>query len=222
MSHETSTNRTQPPRDGDETAPAANATQADDTTTAQQLLTRAKQEAQQLKDEAAHRLSDAAGHLRALSQHAVEHQRDRALGEIDAVAEAIDAAASCLRDNDRQRLAEGVDALAGYLRQGRNYLRQHDPMTMLSDAAGAARRHPAAFLGGVFVAGLAAARFLQAHRSPADDGANGSPDSGQGQPKPETPQRDASSPRSERTKARQTARRRSPAQATARSGSRKT
>ena len=58
--------------------------------------------------------------------------------------------------------ADRVESVASKIGGVAKYLNDHEPGDLLDDGRALARRHPEVVLGGLFVVGLAAARFLKA------------------------------------------------------------
>ena len=78
---------------------------------------------------------------------------------------AIRQAAHALHAVKADGAAEVVDSLAERVDGVSDYLDERSLRGLLSDASGVARRHPTVTLGGMFAAGLLAARFLKASAS---------------------------------------------------------
>jgi hypothetical protein len=81
------------------------------------------------------------------------------------VGKAINQAAHALHAVKADPLAEAVDAAAERIKQASSYLEERNLGDLVSDAEDVARRHPALLLGGLFVTGLLAARFVKASAS---------------------------------------------------------
>lgn len=94
----------------------------------------------------------------------VHGQLDRAAHDVDGFAEASRAAAEKLREAGDQHLAEWMDAVSENMRSAGQYLRDRTPRDIYDDIEGFGRRRPELVVGGLFVAGLALARFLRASR----------------------------------------------------------
>ncbi|HEX6588565.1 MAG TPA: hypothetical protein VF039_06040 [Longimicrobiales bacterium] len=90
-------------------------------------------------------------------------ERKRTLAEsVHALASAFDAAANSLNEGQQGRLAEWTRELSGRAHRMASYLDEQNTGALVNDIEDSARRHPAAFLGTTFAAGLAAGRFLRA------------------------------------------------------------
>ncbi len=71
-------------------------------------------------------------------------------------------AAEKLRDTDSEFIAGYVDRAADTVEGIGKYIENRDPRDVIEDAGVIARRQPLLFAGGMFLAGLAAARFVKA------------------------------------------------------------
>lgn len=78
------------------------------------------------------------------------------------VSSAVRRAADKLHDTDSALIADLVDRAADTLEDAGKYIEQRDLSDVIEDAGVVARRQPLLFMSGMFVAGLAAARFLKA------------------------------------------------------------
>jgi hypothetical protein len=99
-----------------------------------------------------------------------DEQKGKLGTKVDRVGKAINQAAHALRAVKADPLAEGVDAAAERFKQASSYLEERSLGDLLSDAEDIARRHPALMLGGLFVTGLVAARFVKASASREESG----------------------------------------------------
>lgn len=126
---------------------------------------KARQAARSAKDTAGRALHEA----RERAGSALDQQIEAASSRLDHFADAIEHTATELDDdpmiaNLAHRAADGVHQLSGYLRE-------HDLRDLVDQVEDFARRHPVWFLGGMFVAGMLAARLLKS--GSADDGEYG-------------------------------------------------
>jgi hypothetical protein len=132
--------------------------------TKDQVVDQAKTTLTQARDSAASSLTD--------SKH-------RLADQIASVAGAIHGTTDQLRARDQGKIAEYVDGLAEQADRFAGYLRSSDFGAMRRDAEDLARRQPTLVVGGAFVLGLLAARFIKSSerkqreedmgRSPARD-----------------------------------------------------
>ena len=134
-----------------------------------------------MKSEVKSLLSDAKEETSRIAETAKERVSQTVTQKKDQAAEKVDSVAGALRDVGQKlqaeqmgfgRYAENVAQQADRLSQ---YLRSHDLESVVRDAQTFARRHPEVFLGGAFVAGMIATRFLKssAQREHASDEALG-------------------------------------------------
>jgi hypothetical protein len=113
----------------------------------------------------------------------VEGAKSRAVGAIDegkataaeslgTVAEALREAAHKFQDGEAGSLGTYAESAAAQVDKVARYIRERDFQGLTRDAETFARRHPEVFLGGAFLAGIFAARFLKSsgQRSTSGDG----------------------------------------------------
>lgn len=130
--------------------------------------------------------------LKQRATSAVDDQRMSAVGRVDAISRALHGAASSLRDSGETQLSSWVEQAAGQVERVVGYMQGKPADGMLHDFEDLARRNPALFLGGTYLAGMAVGRFLRASApQPSmnegtgaleglDDGASGAPWTGVG------------------------------------------
>jgi hypothetical protein len=94
----------------------------------------------------------------------LQRQKDVASGSINSFAVALQGAADKLHDEGNHNIAGYAEDLSRYVERASGYLRDRDLRGMIDDCTTFIRRRPGLFFGGMFVAGLAAARFLKASR----------------------------------------------------------
>jgi hypothetical protein len=133
---------------------------------------------------------EAAGQAKEIAENQITLRKDKALDTLGNVAQALRETSRTLGSRKEPasdyvlRAADGVDKVA-------QYLRSRDLGRVVRDVESFARREPAIFLGGAFVAGLIGSRFLKSsgtHPPDANDGAR--PDRGD-RPRAETGPRTA-------------------------------
>jgi hypothetical protein len=91
----------------------------------------------------------------------LEGQKGQAAESIGGMADAARNLGQQLRQQDQPGMARYVEQAADKIQGFSDYLRRTDVNEMLEDAQGFARQQPALFLGGAFLVGLVAARFLK-------------------------------------------------------------
>jgi hypothetical protein len=105
-----------------------------------------------------------------------DQQRQSVASGFEAVAHAFRGLGDGLRNQDQgpvaQYAAEVGDSVAGQVERFANYLRGRDVRQIVNDTEDLARRSPVMFLGGAFVLGFAASRFLKSSRPTRDPFAN--------------------------------------------------
>ncbi|HLZ08150.1 MAG TPA: hypothetical protein VKT80_06135, partial [Chloroflexota bacterium] len=91
-------------------------------------------------------------------------QKDRIAGTLGNVADALHATSSHLKQNDDIPIAGYVDQIASSVEQFSNHVRQQSVDELIGETESLARRRPGLFIGGAFIVGLVAARFLKISR----------------------------------------------------------
>jgi hypothetical protein len=143
--------------------------------TAKQAAQAAQTEIEKLKGAAREQGSAAAEEIKTAAQSAareaqeagrdfVHEQKENLAQRVHKYAEALRAASERLRDEEGNVLAEPAEKGAEQLERMSSYLREKEPNDFLEDLETFARRKPEVVFGGLFVVGLAAARFLKASR----------------------------------------------------------
>jgi len=112
------------------------------------------------------------------AQRLLDEQRDTAAAKVTGMAKITRQAAHGLRAVRLDNVAEMADSAAKQAQFIADYVKESDVTQVLEDAEDLVRRHRALVTGGLFVAGLALARFLKAS---AEDEPNGTARRGQRQ-----------------------------------------
>jgi hypothetical protein len=94
-----------------------------------------------------------------------DEQKGKLGDKVDRFGKMINQAAHALRAVKADPVAEAVDSAAGRFRDASSYIEDRSLGDILSDAEDVARRHPGLMLGGLFLTGLLAARFVKASAS---------------------------------------------------------
>ncbi len=142
---------------------------------AEQTVRSAGEEVEKLKQAAREQAGTAVEQVKAGAQSAVQqaqeagrtflgNQKESIAQKLDGYADAVRAVSERLRGEEGNMLAGPAGQAAEQLERLSGYLRNAEPADFLSDLEGLARRRPEVVFGGLFVAGLAAARFLKASR----------------------------------------------------------
>ena len=143
--------------------------------TAKQAAQAAQTEIEKLKGAAREQGSAAVEEIKTAAQSAareaqeagrdfVHEQKENLAQRVQKYAEALRAASERLRDEEGNVLAEPAQKGAEQLERMSSYLRDKEPDDFLEDLETFARRRPEVVFGGLFVVGLAAARFFKASR----------------------------------------------------------
>lgn len=121
----------------------------------------ARQQAREMADRVEQRAREKGEELRGRMEEKGEEQKARAAGTAEALADAMRAAGSRLRDRHEERLGEFTDEFADQVDRFSGYLRDNDMRGLMHNLEDMARRNPTAFLGSTLAAGLIAGRFLR-------------------------------------------------------------
>lgn len=120
--------------------------------------------AHELTDELTHLASDVAGQAKKTAESSLSGGQKRAAESLGTVANAIRKTGEQLRAEDQGALTEYLDQAAQKVDAASEYLQRRSLGQVVGDLEQFARREPALFLGGAFVAGLVGGRFLKASR----------------------------------------------------------
>ncbi|QDV43861.1 hypothetical protein Enr13x_37210 [Stieleria neptunia] len=123
-----------------------------------------KQQAAEVADVAKQKASEAAEQAKQSGAQYAREKKLRLAEEIGVFSGAIRKASGKLHDEQHDSIASYVDAAAGQLDQFRQSLESKDIGEIVDDVQDFARRRPEIVYGGLFVAGLAAMRFLKASK----------------------------------------------------------
>ena len=94
----------------------------------------------------------------------IEEQKENLAQKVDQYADAMRAACEKLRSEEGNVLVGPAQKAVDQLERMSGYLREKQPADVLDDLESYARRRPEVVFGGLFVVGLAAARFFKASR----------------------------------------------------------
>ena len=120
--------------------------------------TQARQLATEIKESTGEALKSA----KSAGNEFVIQQKDKLASRIEEYTDAVKAACESLRQDEKNPLAAPADKASHQLERLAQYVRQKQPMDFVNDLSDLARRRPEIFFGTMFVAGLAAVRFLKA------------------------------------------------------------
>jgi hypothetical protein len=121
-----------------------------------------KETVREAKDKIKTTTREVAAQARERGQEYVQENKARAADRIGNVSESIRQTAERFEQEKDPNIAHYTRVVADKLEQAASYIRERDLNQLKRDGEDLARQHPAAFFGGMFVAGLAAARFLKA------------------------------------------------------------
>jgi len=126
---------------------------------------------EQVKQKAADVTRAISSTLRDEAERLFDEQKGKAASKVGRYEKMIQQVAHALRAVKADPVAELVDSAAGQGGGGTDYLEERNLAQVLEDAGEVARRHPGMMIGGMFLTGLAVARFLKASDSrPEEDG----------------------------------------------------
>ena len=130
--------------------------------------------ARELKDEMKHLAGDVADEARKTAESSLSVSKQRAVDGLGSVANAIRKTGEHLREEDQGAFTEYFDRAAHQVDSASDYLRRRSFGQVIGDVEQFARREPALFMGGAFVAGLIGGRFLKSsHPQPTSAPHNG-------------------------------------------------
>jgi len=138
---------------GDDVRQTADRVKETATATAQEVGDRVKEQAKGAGDK-----------LKEQSRNFINEQKGRVGAEIQTYSEAARQAAERLKGESDTNLAQYVTTAADRLDQLGGAIKDRDLGQLMNDTEDMARRRPEVFFGGMFVAGLAIARFLKASK----------------------------------------------------------
>jgi hypothetical protein len=132
-------------------------------------LTQAKQAVSQSARDAASKVktaaSDAASRVRSEAERMASEKKEYAASRVGGYSNALHESARSFEEQD-PNIAYFTHQAADRLQGVADYIRSRDFGGLRDDCAGVARRHPAAFFGGLFFAGLLVGNLLKATARP--------------------------------------------------------
>ncbi len=128
---------------------------------AEEKLRQTKEQAFEAADQVKAKAAGAARDARERGERMLEEQKARVASEVAVYADAARRAAEKLSDESDSNLAGYVSSAADYLDRFGRRIDERGVTELVDDVRLLARRRPEIFYGGMFVAGLAAARFLK-------------------------------------------------------------
>jgi hypothetical protein len=105
-----------------------------------------------------------------------QESRNQIAEQVRSVGSAVRKATAELRQTNPLGIADGVERLGEGIERMSEYLRDRSPREIKEGLEGYARREPGQFLGGAFLLGLVAARFLKSSTASREDERKGGPE----------------------------------------------
>jgi len=133
--------------------------------TARRAAEQAREKAQELGHRAVEQAKSTAESAKYRAESMADEERNRLAGRMAGVARALKHTASVMQEENDKDLSNVTDQLGRQIEKVSGWLEEHDTRDMIWRVENFARRQPAVFLGGAFVIGLAAARFLKSSAS---------------------------------------------------------
>lgn len=124
--------------------------------------TSVKETVRETKDKLRAKGKEVASEARERGEEYVRLGKDRAANRLAGVSASIRQSAERFEQEHDPNIAQYTRLAAEKLERAAAYVREHDLRELRRDGEELVRRHPAIFFGGMFLAGLAAARFLKA------------------------------------------------------------
>ena len=121
-----------------------------------------KSTAREAKDTITTKTKEVVSQAKGYGQEYAQQGRERAASRIGDVSRSVRETADRFDPERDPNIARYTRMLADRLEGAATYVREHDFSRMRKDCEYLARRNPAVFFGGMFIAGFAAARFLKA------------------------------------------------------------
>jgi hypothetical protein len=178
--NEDTTQRSDPMQDGllGGTEPAANTSiQSQNPSSGMDDVKRvATEKAHDIADDIKHGASEALDSAKEAGTGYIQEQKRKLSDLLDEYTHAMKAASESLEGEDHNPLVGPANRASRQLERTSEYLRNCEPMEMLHDLGDFAKRRPELVFGGMFLAGMAAVRFLKAssrNRGHSGNGHNG-------------------------------------------------
>ncbi len=123
-----------------------------------------QEKAGELGEQVRDQTSQLAGQAQEKVKSTLEGQKGKRLEELSGIADAVRQTGQTLRDQQKEGIAHYAERAADQIERVVDYVDAHNVSELLNDAERFARRHPEAFIGGAFMLGLMAGRFLKSSR----------------------------------------------------------
>jgi hypothetical protein len=126
--------------------------------------------ARQAKEKASEMTRAITGTIKEAADRLFDEQMGKAAAKVTRYGKVIHQAADALHAVKADGLAEYVDSAGGAVEGITDYLEERNLAQVLEDVGEVARNHPGMMIGGMFLTGLALARFLKASGSREGEG----------------------------------------------------
>lgn len=129
---------------------------------ARQAGDKMREAGRQAKDQIVHTTQQTTSRVQERASEMLAEKKSRAAEEVNVFGQALHRAADTLDENDDRAVAQYVHQAADMVDACADWLRNKSAGEMVRGCGDFTRRHPEVVLGGLFLAGVAAARFLKA------------------------------------------------------------
>lgn len=125
-----------------------------------QMQEKAGQVGEQIKEQTSHLTAQ----VLTKAKSTLEEQKEKGTGELSGLSHAVRQTSQHLRNQQREGIAHYAERAADQIDRVVQYVDSRDVTELLNETERFARRHPEVFLGGAFMLGLVAGRFLKSSR----------------------------------------------------------
>lgn len=132
---------------------------------AKELGKQVQEKASEVGEQVRAQSSQLANQAQGKVKRTLESQKQKGVGELSGLAEAVRQTSHTLREQQKESVAQYAERAAEQMDRMAQYFESRDVGELLNEAEMFARRHPEAFLGGAFMMGLVAGRFLKSSRN---------------------------------------------------------
>jgi len=95
----------------------------------------------------------------------LNEQKERGVDELSSLVQAVRQTGQQLRNQQNEGMAQYIDQAAEHMDRMVQYVDSRNVGELIEEAESFSRRHPEAFLGGAFVLGIVAGRFMKSSRA---------------------------------------------------------
>jgi len=134
---------------------------SDDQRPSKETAHEAKDAARELRHDAKQKARQARDKTMARGREFAEERKSAIAQEVGVFGSAVRSASESLESDGEEAVSQYAEMCADELENASDYLNDRSVSDLYHEANRFARRHPQVFLGGMFVAGLVAARFLK-------------------------------------------------------------